>query len=275
MKRYCLSAIVFILFSTVSFAVEVSDWITVEGEALAENRTVEEAEELAMARAKRRAVEQFCHLKVVAGTYVRNYQMELDFVDAVSFGEVVESEIIEKTTTDIRKNPSDPLLIMVHVKMRVKVARSEGEPDPFFQVSAKLGKTLFKHGESSRLKIMATKDCYITILNITADSKIYQLFPNKRIPSFQLKANTEWVFPQELTAVCLEGSRKNVEVLKIIATKEPLPSLDFEDAIFEEYSGMVIWSRLEHGFEDLAKMIVNIPQNQRVETNVIYEVMRD
>ncbi len=253
---------------------DVSDWITVQGECVAWNITQQEATKRAEEIAKRNAIEQYCGTRVQSETYVKNYQLESDFISAISYGEIVDFKRLKVEREDYRKTESDDFIDLVRVTVQVKIAKGKAQPDPYFVMQAKLGKTVFSHGEKTSLTVTSSKDCYITVFNITEDRTIYQLYPTKTLKSVKLTANTPWTFPQQMTAMCPDGKNRSVEILKIFATKEPIPMLDSGIDDITEYNGIRIWNRPEIGFNDFARKMATIPLSERTETTIAYEVVR-
>ena len=43
---------------------------------------------------------------------------------------------------------------------------------------------------------------------------------------------------------------------------------------YEIINGMKVWKSTQSGLEDLAKILLNIPSNERTETNIVYEIIR-
>ncbi len=274
MKFILLSVLIVVCCLTGHSASDVSDWITTQGECVAYNITTQEAIKRAEEIAKRNAIEQYCGTKVQSETYVKNFQLQSDFISAISYGEIIDFKRLKVEREDYRKTETDDFIDLIRVTVQVKIAKGKSQPDPYFVMQVKLGKTVFNHGEKSALTITASKDCYITIFNIIEDRTIYQIYPTTMLKSVKLTANTPWVFPQQMTAMCPDGKSRTIEILKIVATKEPLPLLDSGKDDVVEYNGIRIWSRPEIGFNDLARQMAAIPLNERTEATITYEVVR-
>ena len=253
---------------------DVSDWITAQGECVAWNITQQEATKRAEEIAKRNALEQFCGTRIQSETYVKNFQLQSDFISSISYGEIVEYKRLKVEREDYRKSEADDFIDLIRVTIQAKIAKGKAQPDPYFSMQVKLQKTVFNHGEQSTLTITPTKDSFITIYNITEDGKIYQIYPTKNLKPEKLTANTAWTFPQKMTAMCPDEKDRTVELLKIVATKEALPVLDSGKNDITEYGGIRIWDRPEIGFDALARQMVAIPLNERTETTITYEVVR-
>jgi len=95
--------------------------------------------------------------------------------------------------------------------------------DPYFKIKAELNRPFFLKGEEAKIKATCTKDCYLTIVNFTAEGKLKVLLPNDYEPSPFIKAGGVYNFPSEGLALemhTLTGHKKDTEVFILIATKE-------------------------------------------------------
>ena len=133
-----LSWIILLLFSEVS-AVE-SRLVTSTGEAAIANITPEEAQELALKRARLNAIEKVCVIKLQAETFVRNLEVEADFIHSVSYGHIVSEEILRWDVDVDQESLIRPPAITYRVSIKTEVLKEQGEPDPFYQVNVKLNK---------------------------------------------------------------------------------------------------------------------------------------
>ena len=162
--------------------------------------------------------------------------------------------------------------------MRVKVLKERGKADPFFEIQASISRQVFKEGDDVEIKVVPTKDCYITIFNILEDDKVIKLIPNRFRKDNFVKCNEALMFPDEndkrrgirLKAYLGEEKTNVVETYYILGTKGALnfDSDKYVQGIFGIYRGKSSFLR------DLIKEVVEIPPSERVERFLQYRITR-
>lgn len=284
-----IGLLVFLLFTVqcslfTAFA-DDSRWITVEGQAAIENITKEEARRLAIANARRKAVEDVVGVTVSADTLVINWQVSSDIIRAIPYGKVVEQEMLEEDVKSLReKEKAEPSLIY-WVKLKAKVVKEKGEPDPYFKIDATLNRAVFKDNDDMQITIKPAKDCYLSIFNMLENEKVITLFPNNFKNANKIKAGEAFTFPDEqdrkrgislkshihgynIRGQAGEGKKTTKESLYLICLKQPMAfdTQKFEQGIFGSYSGKSAF------ISELIKEIVEIPLSERAERLLPYEV---
>ena len=243
-------------------------WIEVTGLAELGNRTMEETRQAALQDARRQAVEAVAGVQVGSFSMVRDYVLLADAINSSSYGVIVDEEIGEWRTESIQKDIKTPPLLLVKVRIRAKVAIPEGNPDPGFIVTAKLSKNVYGAGDEMRIEARATQDCWITLVNLTADGKALVLVPSKVRTDAELEAHQAFQFPDEseraagirLRVRAVPGHRRDREAIVLVASKtqHPLPpSLSGES---------------DYSVEQFGKWMVSIPLGDRTVTVLPYEV---
>lgn len=109
----------------------------------------------------------------------------------------------------------------------------EGKPDPAFKLDAKLNKCMFTTGEEMFVEARANRKCFITLINLTADSRAIVLVPSRVRTQSSLAKGDYFRFPTKseqasgihLKVGTLPGHRKDREAIMVVATKtrQPLP----------------------------------------------------
>ena len=253
------------------------EWVTVEGMAAMENITKEEAKRLAEKDAMRRAVEKVVGIDILAETIVIDYKVSGDIIRALPYGKVVDKEIIERDIEE-RQDKRGDLCATYTVKMRIKVLKEEAKADPFFAIQASINRQVFKEGDDVEIKVIPTKDCYITIFNILEDDKVIKLVPNRFRKDNFVKCKEALVFPDEsdkrrgirLKAYLGKEKESVVETYYILGTKEAL-NFDIEkyvEGIFGMYNGKSSFVR------DLIREVVEIPPSERAERCLQYRITK-
>ena len=270
--------ILFLLLYSIIFAdgirPQISDlgegWYKVTTSVRVENITPEQAKEKAIQKACQMAIEQFAGIEVTGRTSLiqaeSNNEITMDhfskLTNQVSNGIVLEKEILKEVNFTVNEG------ILKSVTLKVKVGKQQGETDPYFSIDANLNKTYFQEGEELLLSITPSKDCYFTILNIMSDENVSTIFPNKYRTDNFVKANQCFLLPNEqdkekgisFKLSLLPGKNEDTEIIKILATKEPV---NFQ-----------INSDYKTALESLHNWLISIPQDQIVELDLQYFIYK-
>ena len=235
-----------------------------------ENITPEQAKEIAIQRACQMAIEQFSGIEVTGRiTQIQaesNDQITMDhfskLTNQISNGIILEKEIIE----EVNINENNRTYKQVTVKL--KVGKQQGEADPFFSLSANLNKSYYQNDEELIINVTPSKDCYLTIINIMSDENVATVFPNKYRNGDLVKANELFELPNEndkklgikFKVHLLPDKTEDTEIIKIIATKEPV--------------SININSDFNTAFEALQNWLVTIPRDQIEEVDLQYFIVK-
>lgn len=262
MKNLIHTIILSLLISVAPLYAADCEWKETIGEAAVENITAEEARQLALNRARNKAVEEIAGVKVQGSSLVKNFTLAADFIQAMSAGYILEEKAVKWETGTYQEQPEATPLTTYKVTLKSCVA-SVAAGDPYFSIKAQLNRPVFISGEEARITASCTKDCFLTILNLTADNKIRLLLPNKYEPSIRLKANAPYSFPVEGMALemhTLPRHSRDTEGFLVLATKERFDALGL----------------LNKGEEipqkEFYKAILSLPADTRAEEMVVYEV---
>ncbi|MBW1865951.1 MAG: DUF4384 domain-containing protein [Deltaproteobacteria bacterium] len=256
-----------------------SEWVTVEGIAPIENVTKQEARKMAIANARREAVEKVVGVDILSETMVINYNVSGDVIRTIPHGKVIGQEIIKEEIELIpAKDKGEAPYLAFKVTMRANVIKEKGQIDVFFRLEAELNRTVFKEGDLIEIRVTPSRDCYLSIFNILEDETAIILFPNRFKQNNFVKANTPFAFPDDmdrkrgitLEAFLGEGKRKVDEIIHILALKEPLHfnTAKFKEGIFGIYDGRSAM------VNDLVKNIVGIPLSHRAEKFIQYRITK-
>ncbi|HDQ44949.1 MAG TPA: hypothetical protein ENN17_05535 [bacterium] len=154
MNRRSIVSIVLVVFHAALFGQGPGQWVACSGEAAVQNITTEEAQALALRRARHDAVERVCGVLLQSETLVKDFMTAGDFIHTISYGEVVEEKDVQwETETLPSDRPGSPPVIVLRVSMNARVVSREGKPDPSFRISLKLNKTSFQSGEEAIIRV--------------------------------------------------------------------------------------------------------------------------
>jgi len=273
-----VSFIFFLLF-TLSERVSALDGKVVKstGVAAIANLTPEEAQSLALKRARQNAIEEVCGVSVQAETLIRNNMLAADFIHSVSYGRIIDEEILSWDVDVTRESKRRPPLVAYRVTIKARVKPEKGKPDPYYQVSVGLNKKVYHSGDEMIIRVKATKPSYISILNFAADGSVILLYPNRLRKNNYVKALKQYQIPSEadrndvlkLQVSTLSGHRNDSEFIKVIATRQPIHLLD--GLLTQGQYGVMDTVNL--AAVEIARLVSAIPLKERAEQTVFYEIV--
>lgn len=265
-------------------------WVEAVGEAYLVNITPEQAEKQALEDAREQAIMCAVGVKLqseildiqrayISGDTRATHQSFTDISQHTSSGKIVEEKQPPEWETYLMDNPAGgPRITVYRCTLQAKVEKEKGWIDPDFQMSLALNKLIFRDGDEVTMKISATKDCYLTVLNITANDTVLVLLPHQYRADNFIKAGEATVLPNEeertigihYRAHLPEGVEQTTEFIKVIATKKPYHlGLDWE-----QVRGLNFVPTSRAALSSLYRWLVRIPLNERAEAQAIYEIRK-
>jgi len=245
-----------------SFAADCT-WIETSGEAAVENMTSEEARQSALNKARTKAVEGVSGINVQGSTLVKDFALVADFIHTLTSGHVVEEKVLGWDSKSFQDKPDAPPVTVYKVNLRTCVKAADAG-DPYFKVKAELNRPVFMAGDEARITAGCTRDCYLTIVNISADNNISILYPNKIEPAGRMKGGASYTFPSvpglALEMYPLQGHKRDTEAFYIIATKG---NFDLQGMV-KKTEGLTS--------KELYNSLLSLPATERAEEIVLYEV---
>ena len=105
------------------------------------------------------------------------------------------------------------------------------QSDKGFKVDVSLNRTRFVDGDEGLITVTATRDAYLYIYSVDVDWNAAILFPNDFAPDNHIKTGGAFLFPTEelkqrgvkVKARLPAGASVSAEMIRVIASKEPLP----------------------------------------------------
>ncbi len=253
-------------------------WVTVEGIALMEDTSKEEARNHAIKDAMHKAVEQVVVSNISIETLLVNLRLSGSIDGVIPYGRVVDKEIIEEGVEPILKKGQAVPSLKYRVMMKAGVAEETTGADPHFRLNASLNRSSFNDGDEMLISIKPTKDCYVSVFIILEDEKVLRLIPSQLKEDNFLKANQTFSFPDEddktsgikLRVHTPEEKDAVTETIYILALEQPLKSnaAGFQEGIYGIYNGETAFMR------DLIKEIIAIPLGKRAEKLMQYQIRK-
>lgn len=248
------------------------NWFISTAQISMENLTLKEAKRQAVNKACLNVLEYHSGIEVkgrtlsILGESNENITWDdlLKVTDLSTQGVILEKEIIKTVIREI----GGAHFLKANVK--VKVGKQKGNEDPYFTLDASLNDNRFQENEELEISCISSKDCYITIFNICSNDSVYVIFPNEYRKNNFLKAEKKFKFPGKrdkeiglsLQVKLLPGNETDVELIKIIAAKEPLKFINLQHKM--------VYGSYSTSLSKLLKRLIEVPKDQIVECDLQY-----
>ena len=253
-----------------------NDWFEVVGTAIIQNISPEEARELAIQNACKKAIEYYSGVEISGRTLTlqaeSNEKILLDnFLQLIS--QTSQGIILEKKVLNEKIKTEGNILKKV-VVLKVKVGQQKGEKDPYFNLYANLNKDYFKENENLELTVIPTKDCYLTVFNICSNDSVYIIFPNQYRKDNFVKAGEVFKLPNEndkkiglsFPVYLLPGKEEDTEIIKVIATQKPI--------LFQSFHSISAYGTYQSAITELLKQLIKISRGEIEEFDLEYFISK-
>ena len=251
-------------------------WFEVIGTAIIQNISPEEARELAIQNACKKAIEYYSGIEISGRTLTlqaeSNEKILLDnflqLINQTSQGIILEKEVLNE---EIK---TDGNILNKVVVLKVKVGQQKGEKDPYFNLTANLNREYFKENENLEITVIPTKECYLTVFNICSNDSVYIIFPNQYRKNNCVKAGEVFKLPNEndkkiglsFPVYLLPGRDEDNEIIKVIATKNLI--------FFQSFRSISAYGTYQSALKDLVKQLMKIPRDEIEEFDLEYFILK-
>jgi uncharacterized protein DUF4384 len=251
--------------------------VDVAAEVDGAGRTPDEARREALARARDLAVAEATGIRVAAQQLRLKSEAAGEARDLFSYlvhtsaaGRIVR----EQAQYSTRLVDDEPVY---RVALHAEVALEPGQRDPGFTVSldTRPASHVLRAGEPLTMHISATRDCFVTVLNLLADGRVRRLFPfPDGADARRLPAGATLELPPadagfEIRAAAGAGHPTHEHVL-VVATLDPLTWTEEDAGDVDELGAS---SDASPDFTALNRWLLAIPLERRVEALWDYEVV--
>lgn len=193
-------------------------------------------------------------------------------------GRVTAEEIISKTL-DVEND--NPVYVM---KIRAKVAKDQGVPDPAFTVHLTLDKDVYYDRGSPDLNdvvnfsVDASENCYLYLFDIMSNDSVMLLIPNPYFKdNYYSAADGPAAFRKRLASLPIKlrvglqpGRNTSTEMLYLVALKK---KIDFYSP-YTSGGGVGIIPTYRSALLDLQKWLVRIPRDLRTSDAASFTIRR-
>jgi hypothetical protein len=163
-----------------------------------------------------------------------------------------------------------------HATLEAEVVLEEGARDPGFTVGlgARPDSRTFRDGEVVVFEVVASRDSYLTVFNLSADGEVALLFPNRYDDDNRAPAGRTVLLPRpsrgvQVRARLVDGREHQYEQVLVVATLDRVayPPSAGEDEL-------VPATDREPDLTALNRWLLQIPVDRRAEALWDYEVVR-
>lgn len=233
------------------------------GQAVIKNITPEDAERLALKRARRSAIEQAVGVNVFAESVVINHKLSSDVIKTIPYGNIINEKIISK-----KINHLEDILIM-EVKIRAEVIK-ENHSDKESYLKVTLDKYVLKDGDKFTLNISADRSCYLYVFNIVDDEFLIRLFPLNANDTLITSNNDQKI----LLKAYLHSDYKSLdETIYSLCTIKPI-KFSFNKMKVGYYKDASSVKK-SMTIQDLYKSLIDVPLNERSDSFVGYRIFNE
>jgi hypothetical protein len=231
-------------------AVNNCTWLETEGLVrVGDQDSRSQARAAAMAEARKRAMESF--LGVDLKQRGLDFQQEglrdedqlvESILQTTRRGRVIDEKVLKEGYMDVPGCPA----CRFRMTLRSCLVPLPTDSDHDFQVELSLSRTRFVDGDEARIKVTATRECYVYLYDVGVDGETSLVVPNEIVPEVRLKAGETFEYPDadarkrgvKLVAQLPEGKSVSAETIRLIATKVPL-SKDRQSPAMGGYMGLL------------------------------------
>ncbi|HXV76401.1 MAG TPA: DUF4384 domain-containing protein, partial [Candidatus Polarisedimenticolaceae bacterium] len=161
--------------------------------------------------------------------------------------------------------------------LEADVVLEPGRRDPAFQLelASEPDSGTLRAGESLRLTVTPSKDCYVTVLHLDPQGGVERVFPNRFQPDHGVRGGTARTIPApedgfELRAELERGRHRQHEQILVVATLDPIR---FEVATASDPDELVPNAIESIALSRLNRWLLEVPVDRRVEALWSYEIV--
>lgn len=210
--------------------------ISAEAVVAISGKSAEEAEQLALRRARAAALEKANGVQITATTLVKDGRLAIDFLKAYTSGIIVKEEKEWLPPTFYQKDKDSAPIPQYHLKIKADIEIVEKETD--LTLNASLNREIFRENDLSHITVETSDESVVAIFYMGADDKIYKLVPDKIFNAIKVKKGEPLVFPakdskMEFKMQVLPQRQSVEEAFWIIASKQS-ENIDFNKIFLKD-----------------------------------------
>ena len=218
-----LLLVVCLLLSGISYAAEYQ--VTTNGSCAIAGVTAEEAQTLALRRARSAAVEQAAGVSVTSSALVTDGKLAGDFIKTFSHGYIVDESVTWEPVGQYQPDPAKPPVIEYRVRLEATVFVPDGKR-PRLGLQAELNQHIFRADKDKLgIQITTAAPARLAVFNITADDRVVMLYPEASGGALKTANGSRVVLPDpknggSLLMSTLKGHKRDTEALLVAALSD-------------------------------------------------------
>ncbi len=267
-----------------------TSWTTATGECRSTDVTVGQGYRRAQRDAEANAIRNVLGISLTQSTFgVKaesiNSKKQSDYFSVFSelsrsttSGRITAEQVLDRKV-DIQNN-----LPVYTVKIRARVAKDIGEPDPAFKAGIRLDKDVYfdrgavDKNDVVKFSIDASEDCYIYLFDIMSNDSVLLLIPDPYFKdNFYSAAGGPGAFEEKIAQLPIKlrvglppGKETSTEMLYLVALKK---KIDFYSP-YATKGSLGIIPTYRSALLDLQKWLVRIPRNMRTSASASFTIKK-
>lgn len=270
---YTRKIFVFLVFCQILTLAQTNSVRTIEvtGKGFPEENAYNDAREQAIKQSGIRILSAFSEIR--SGSQTDASIARQIYVAGIASGMIAQEDTLQPARLLPGETTGNKPLYEVRLRVTVQ---SSVPSDPYFSVSIAMipKRQHFRLGDRVSFDVTATQDCYVTILCISADNKLYLIFPNRVRTKNVARANVALrVGPFEMGLP--PGLNQAGEQLFAIATKKEFPFVKISDPAQWEHipqGGKYLEFSVVGAATKLAEWLGKLPADQWTKDLVSYSI---
>ncbi len=142
-------------------------------------------------------------------------------------GRVLKEDILSAGPVDLKGCTA----CLYEAQIRACILPLQDRSDKDFRAYLSLNQSRFHDGDEAQITVVSTRDAYLYVYNVDTDWNATLIFPNDYAPDNRVLAGGTFTYPNEAlrgkgirsVARLSPGSKVSAEMIRVVATKVPLP----------------------------------------------------
>ncbi len=221
-------------------------WVEATGSvSFGQHDTRHQAKAAAISEARAKAIEGF--LGVIVQDRFIHFQQESSLQGQVGLtesllgvtqlGRILKEDVLSSGLRDMGECAG----CLFAARIRACIVPLQEQSDKGFKVDVTLNRTRFVDGDEGIIQVTATRDAYLYIYSVDMEWNAVLFFPNEYAKDNLIKVDQQFVFPSnelkrrgiKIVARLPAGAKVSAEMIRVLASKEPLPPSLFDPTIRE------------------------------------------
>jgi hypothetical protein len=142
-------------------------------------------------------------------------------------GRILKEDILSAGPVDLKGCTA----CLYEAQIKACILPLQDRSDKDFRVYLSLNQSRFHDGDEAQITVASTRDAYLYVYNVDTDWNATLIFPNDYAPDNRVIAGGTFSYPNEAlrgrgirsVAQLSPGSKVSAEMIRVVATKAPLP----------------------------------------------------